>query len=80
MLVHNGKKDIQCQVCHKTFALKHHLNLHMVTHTKDKLFKCDLCEKVFTQKSSVKTHMLVHTGKNILNVSYVKINFLKKLF
>ena len=59
----NGKKNLECNVCTKTFNEMGHLNRHMRTHTGERPFKCEICKKRFALNSNFKDHLRIHTGE-----------------
>ncbi len=58
--VENTARKFECDVCHKVFLSRGHLNRHCLTHFGSKPFSCEDCGASFNQKSSLKTHMLRH--------------------
>ena len=53
-----------CSLCDKAFALKQHLEYHMVIHTGDKPFICGICRKPFAHRHHLTQHMLTHADKS----------------
>ncbi|XP_014901066.1 zinc finger protein 260-like [Poecilia latipinna] len=60
---HAGHKAFKCFECHKEFARRDSLALHMRVHTGEKPHRCPFCEKTFTQTSNLRVHMRKHTGE-----------------
>ena len=59
---HTGERPHRCDVCHKQFARRNHLNYHVLTHTDERPHKCEVCQKRFSQPDNLKRHMFQHTG------------------
>lgn len=55
-----GKNTDQCDICHKRFASKNCLKIHMYRHTP---FECDICHERFIHKARFETHLRTHTGQ-----------------
>lgn len=52
-----------CDICSKGFRLKHHIVIHLRTHTGQRDFKCELCSKTFAQSSHLSLHLkALHYG------------------
>lgn len=60
---HIGQKAFKCPECHKEFARKDSLTLHIRVHTGEKPHRCPFCGKFFTQTSNLRVHMRKHTGE-----------------
>uniref|UniRef100_A0A3B5MCF4 C2H2-type domain-containing protein n=1 Tax=Xiphophorus couchianus TaxID=32473 RepID=A0A3B5MCF4_9TELE len=60
---HAGQKAFKCFECHKEFARKDSLTLHLRVHTGEKPHRCPFCGKFFTQTSNLRVHMRKHTGE-----------------
>lgn len=60
---HIGHKAFKCSECHKEFARKDSLTLHLRVHTGEKPHRCPFCGKFFTQTSNLRVHMRKHTGE-----------------
>uniref|UniRef100_A0A3Q2T5I0 Oocyte zinc finger protein XlCOF8.4-like n=1 Tax=Fundulus heteroclitus TaxID=8078 RepID=A0A3Q2T5I0_FUNHE len=60
---HAGHKAFKCFECHKEFARRDSLALHMRVHTGEKPHRCPFCDKTFTQTSNLRVHMRKHTGE-----------------
>ncbi|XP_017284841.1 zinc finger and SCAN domain-containing protein 12-like [Kryptolebias marmoratus] len=60
---HIGQKAFKCSECHKEFARKDSLTLHLRVHTGEKPHRCPFCGKFFTQTSNLRVHMRKHTGE-----------------
>nr|XP_034838862.1 zinc finger protein 808-like [Maniola hyperantus] len=62
MLVHSGKKDVQCAICDKRFYHQRQLTMHMEIHSEPKrTFDCPVCARSFTSKSNKNRHLWTHT-------------------
>ena len=63
-MVHEGRKDFNCEKCNKSFSTAQNLNKHIhCVHEGRKDFICGKCEKSFATASSLKTHNhRVHEG------------------
>lgn len=62
--VHQTKHDKRfvCEICHKRFAQKSQLDVHVnAVHYNQRPFACVLCKKTFKTKGSHDAHMIVHT-------------------
>ncbi|ROT81778.1 hypothetical protein C7M84_025061 [Penaeus vannamei] len=55
------RRPYECQTCHASFKMKHHLKCHMVVHSDIKLFQCPQCSKAFSWNHTLKRHIKVHT-------------------
>ncbi len=60
-------KKLLCtwQDCGKSFAHKHHLKNHMLTHSGERPYECTWqdCGQAFSIKGNLTKHMLIHTGE-----------------
>jgi len=57
-------KELECEVCKKTFAIKSRLNLHMKTvHSKPESYVCETCGKEFDKNKNLIYHQKVHKEK-----------------
>lgn len=62
--VHQTKHDKRfvCDICHKRFAQKSQLDVHVnAVHYNQRPYACVLCKKSFKTKGSHDAHMIVHT-------------------
>ncbi|EFO96298.1 hypothetical protein CRE_14670 [Caenorhabditis remanei] len=58
-------KQLECDVCHKTFTCHSALKRHEVVHTGEKPFECDVCGSRFSQNASLNTHLrTIHVYEN----------------
>lgn len=60
---HSGEKPYQCNVCTRSFAVKHTLKKHMRTHTGERPYSCRICSRSFAQNGTLATHMKIHRPK-----------------
>ena len=52
----HNPKDIQCELCDKTFFSLYHMKRHMKDFHNKKNIPCDVCSKMFKTKASLKEH------------------------
>ena len=74
------KKDFNCRICKKTFAIMDNLKKHMAAHRETKEFKCHFCEKAFSKREELKKHLAIHGGLNcgICKKSFPNDDILKR--
>ena len=58
-MIHEEKKEYQCDKCNKTFSLIQNLKRHISTihEVTAKMFQCTLCEKSFSRKYELMMHI-----------------------
>ncbi|XP_055354014.1 PR domain zinc finger protein 15-like [Paramacrobiotus metropolitanus] len=60
-LIHSQEKRHHCQLCHKKFHRKDHLNNHLKVHERSKVrLECVLCGCVFAKKWTYEKHLSLH--------------------
>lgn len=67
-----------CDICSKGFRLKHHLVVHLKTHTSEKNYQCEVCSKTFAQSSHLNIHLKVHSGEKAFPCNYCTKRFLHR--
>eukprot|EP00088_Acartia_fossae_P007069 TRINITY_DN13283_c0_g1_i7.p1 TRINITY_DN13283_c0_g1~~TRINITY_DN13283_c0_g1_i7.p1 ORF type:complete len:528 (+),score=103.60 TRINITY_DN13283_c0_g1_i7:64-1584(+) len=60
---YHGEKKFHCEMCGKSFYIKHKLDEHMRTHTGETPFGCEICGKAFTASRILSRHRVIHTGE-----------------
>ena len=56
------KKPYSCNYCKCRFERKHHLVVHIRTHTGERPYTCGECGNRFKSSSNLYSHMKIHTG------------------
>uniref|UniRef100_A0A3Q3W191 C2H2-type domain-containing protein n=1 Tax=Mola mola TaxID=94237 RepID=A0A3Q3W191_MOLML len=56
-------KDFTCRECGRVFNRRHHLIVHVRSHSGEKPYHCDICGKGFSQSQNVKIHKIIHSGE-----------------
>ena len=54
-IVHEGKKNLLCEICGKSFSHVGDLKRHILRVCKD--YECESCAKTFTEVKHLKTHI-----------------------
>ena len=73
LAVHKKVKNLNCNLCEKSFGYRNNLERHLKSHENIKSHKCFSCNKSFSQKSHLKRDMarkFMKTSK-VLNVNFV---------
>ncbi|KAF1767724.1 hypothetical protein GCK72_007683 [Caenorhabditis remanei] len=61
-------KQLECEVCQKSFVHHSALNVHRVVHTGERPFECDVCGSRFSQNSGLNAHLRTkHASKTPKN-------------
>lgn len=64
--IHEGKRNLRCNLCEKQLTTKNSLNMHIKTsHVGEKKnYECEKCNKKFRNSSHLKAHFeSIHLGK-----------------
>ncbi|KAJ7998904.1 hypothetical protein DPEC_G00209810 [Dallia pectoralis] len=56
-------RQINCQICWKSFSSTSYLKVHLRSHTKEKPFICGVCGKSFSYSGKFREHQRIHTGE-----------------
>ncbi|XP_055626214.1 zinc finger protein 182-like isoform X1 [Toxorhynchites rutilus septentrionalis] len=57
-----GRILLKCEKCEKTFASRHRLKVHVLTHTGERPFPCPYCQKTYRESAKLRIHIRNHTG------------------
>lgn len=55
-IIHLKKKEVECELCHKTFRVMKNLIEHRYIHQNIKPYKCESCGKQFRHNSTFLAH------------------------
>ncbi|ORY16996.1 hypothetical protein BCR34DRAFT_75745 [Clohesyomyces aquaticus] len=58
---------LQCDICHRQYHKKEHLQRHERTHTGDKPFACQVCGRNFARQDALNRHARVHAPQHNVN-------------
>lgn len=72
------RKQFFCDICSKGFRLKHHLVIHIRTHTGQKDYQCEVCSKNFAQISHLNLHLKTHSGEKRFPCAHCEKRFLHR--
>lgn len=72
-----GERNFQCDLCHKSFRQKAHLESHKGIHKVEKI-KCTFCERTFNRETDRKLHEKIHTKTGLFQCESCKKTFTKK--
>ncbi|XP_077491247.1 zinc finger protein 711-like [Amblyomma americanum] len=72
---HAVKQHHQCSHCHKGFAKRCHLVVHLPMHTGEHPYKCSHSSSSFAQKGSLVVHLSTHTGDRPYHCNYCSSSF-----
>lgn len=72
------RKHFYCDICSKGFGMKHHLIVHLRTHTGQRDFQCEVCSKHFAQSSHLNVHLKIHRGDKAFACAHCEKRFLHR--
>ncbi|KAL7296069.1 hypothetical protein TKK_0010623 [Trichogramma kaykai] len=77
---HKGIRVYGCDICHKSFAYKSSLEIHVRTaHNHNKPFECEICHTTFLRKGALKTHIItVHVRNKPVECEICRKTFSRK--
>jgi len=83
MVIHEGQRLYQCEVCARKFSQKIAKNNHLLCHMGVRNFSCSYCPRRFRTKHGANIHMMLHTNKKpfecaICNHSFTRLQALSK--
>lgn len=68
MMVHVSPGKMKCPICYKRYGLRHHLKMHIMSHTNQRPFRCTMCPMEFAHKTWMRNHMARTHFQNIASL------------